>query len=190
LSSSSSNERVLLDCPNISEHLLIIPCSFYPSCFSSGIYAGCYAVEALLQSDLRCFYDNLCLQQLISSLQLTTNTSSLSNSTSQYQVNSSLLQIISNLMIEQWNNQTFYQNYFDQCQPDECTATYVQRGNILYIITTMTGLIGGLTKAYMFTVPILVKIVSSLIIRFKRKKIVNIRVVPLELTARGADALV
>jgi hypothetical protein len=54
----------------------------------------------------------------------------------------------------------------------------------------MTGLIGGLTKAYMFTVPILVKIVSSLIIRFKRKKIVNIRVVPLELTARGADALV
>ena len=108
----------------------------------------------------------------------------MSNSTSLYQVTTTLLQIISNLMVEKWNNKTYYQDYFNQCQPDECSATYVYRGNIPYVITTMTGLIGGLTKAYMFAVPLLVTLVLSLITRFKRKKFVNNKVVPLETMPR------
>jgi hypothetical protein len=140
--------------------------------------------EALFQSDLRCFYDELCLQQLMNSLNLSNNTSSsLPNSTSIYQVTTTLQEIISNLMLEQWNNQTFYQDYFNQCQPDACTVTYVRRGNVPYIITTMTGLIGGLTKVYMFVVPLLVKIIWPRIIRFKRNNLVNNRVAPLEATA-------
>jgi hypothetical protein len=136
-----------------------------------------------LQSDLRCFYDNPCLQQLMKSLNLSSNTTSLSNSTSVYQVTTPVLEIISNLMIEQWNNQTFYQDYFNQCQPDECSATYVNRGNVPYIFTTMTGLIGGLTKVYMFVVPLSVKIILPRIIRFKRNDLVNDIVTPLEATA-------
>jgi hypothetical protein len=136
-----------------------------------------------LQSDLRCFYDDLCLQQLMNSLNLSNNTSSLPNSTSLYQVTTTLQEILSNLMIEQWNNQTFYQDYFNQCQPEECSATYVKQGNVLYIITTMTGLIGGLTKVYMFVIPLLVKIIWPRIIRFKRNILVNNRVAPLEATA-------
>jgi len=117
------------------------------------------------------------------SLKLSKNPSSLSNSASIYQVTTTLLDIMSNLMIEQWNNQTFYQDYFNQCQPDECSATYVPRGNVPYIITTMTGLIGGLTKVYLFAVPLLVKIIFPFIIRFKRNKLVNNRVAPLVTTA-------
>jgi hypothetical protein len=154
------------------------------------MYVGCYLVEALLQSDLRCFSDDLCLQQLINSLYLSTNTSSLSNSGSVYKATTTLQEIISNLMIEQWNNQTTYQGYFNECQPDECSATYVRRGNVLHIITGMTGLIGGLTKVYKFAVPLMVTIVFSLIIRFKRNQTVNIRVAPFETTTRGANALI
>jgi hypothetical protein len=73
------------------------------------MYVGCYLVEALLQSDLRCFSDDLCLQQLINSLYLSINTSSLSNSGSVYKATTTLQEIISNLMIEHWNNQTTYQ---------------------------------------------------------------------------------
>ena len=137
-----------------------------------------------MQSDLHCFYDDLCLQQLINSLKLPINTSSLSNSTSKYQVNTTLQEIISNLMVEQWNNQSFYQDYFNQCQPDECTATYVHRGNVPYIITTMTGLIGGLTKVYMFVIPLLGKLIFPLIIRLKGKKLINNKVAPLETMER------
>jgi hypothetical protein len=141
-------------------------------------------VEALLQSDLRCFYDDLCLQQLMDSLQLSSNTTSLSNSTSIYQVTTILQEILSNLMIEQWNTQTSYEDYFNQCQPNECLATYVHRGNIPYIITTMTGLIGGLTKVYKFVVPLLIGLIFAVINRLKRKKLVNNQVIPLETTAR------
>ncbi|CAF4010727.1 unnamed protein product [Adineta steineri] len=88
-----------------------------------GIYVGCYLVEGLLQSDLQCFYDDLCLQKLIDSLQISTNNSPLSNSTSKYKVTTNLLEILSNLMIEQWNNESFYENYFNECQPNECSVT-------------------------------------------------------------------
>jgi hypothetical protein len=155
-----------------------------------GIYVGCYLVEALLQSDLRCFYDDVCLSELINSLELSINSSSLSNSNSIYEVNTTLQEIISNLMIEQWNNESSYEDYFNECQPDECSATYIHRGNVIFIITTMTGLIGGLTKVYKFCVPLLVNMIFPLIIRLKRRKLFNNRVAPLETTVINTNGLV
>ncbi|CAF1283863.1 unnamed protein product, partial [Adineta steineri] len=127
-----------------------------------GIFVGCYLVEAVLQSDLRCFFDIGCLQQLIDSLSLVNISASdiiLNSTASHYQEKSSLLEIVSNLMVEEWNNQTFYDNYFNICQPSVCTATYISQGNIVYIITTTIGLIGGLTKVYRFIVPMFIKII-------------------------------
>ncbi|CAF4021998.1 unnamed protein product, partial [Adineta steineri] len=138
-----------------------------------GIFVGCYLVESVLQSDLRCFFDIGCLQQLIDSLSLVNISTSdiiLNSTASRYQEKSSLLEIVSNLMVEEWNNQTFYDNYFNICQPSVCTATYISRGNIIYIITTTIGLIGGLTKVYIFIAPIFVKIIVRVIIPFIRKK--------------------
>ncbi|CAF3670536.1 unnamed protein product, partial [Adineta steineri] len=114
-----------------------------------GIFVGCYLVEAVLQSDLRCFFDSNCLQKLIDSLSLENITVSdiiLNSTASHYQEKGSLLEIVSNLMVEEWNNQTSYDSYFNICQPSVCTATYISRGNIVYIITTTIGLTGGLTK--------------------------------------------
>ncbi|CAF0779850.1 unnamed protein product [Adineta steineri] len=127
-----------------------------------GIFVGCYLVEAVLQSDLRCFFDTDCLQQLLDSLSLENISVSdiiLNSTASHYQEKSSLLEIVSNLMVEEWNNQTFYDNYFNICQPSVCTATYISRGDIIYIITTTIGLIGGLTTVYKFVVPIFIKII-------------------------------
>jgi len=123
----------------------------------------------------------------MNSLEVSSNTSNLLNSTSIYQINTTIQEILSNFMIEQWNDQIFYQDYFNQCQPEECLITHVEQGNILHIITTMTGLIGGLTKVYRFAVPLLVKLVYYLIIRFKRRKLVNNKLAPLELTERDAN---
>jgi hypothetical protein len=129
----------------------------------------------MLQSDLRCFFDVDCLQQLADSLYLLSVNASdivLTNSitTNRYQPISPWLEIVSNLMVEEWNNQTSYDDYFNECQPSVCTATYISHGNIVYIVTTTIGLIGGLTKVYKFSVPILVKVVMSFIIPFLRKK--------------------
>ncbi|CAF3955137.1 unnamed protein product [Adineta steineri] len=138
-----------------------------------GIFVGCYLVEAVLQSDLRCFFDVGCLQQLIDSLSLVNISVSdiiLNSTASHYQEKSSLLEIVSSLMVEEWNNQTSYDDYFNICKPSVCTATYISRGNIIYIITTTIGLIGGLTTVYKFVVPIFIKIIVHVIIPFIRKK--------------------
>ncbi|CAF1128257.1 unnamed protein product [Adineta steineri] len=138
-----------------------------------GIFVGCYLVEAVLQSDLRCFFDIDCLQQLINSLSLVDISVSniiLNLTASHYQEQSSLLEIVSNLMVEEWHNQTSYDNYFNICQPSVCTATYISHGNIIYIITTTIGLIGGLTKVYRFIVPIFMRTIGHVIIPFIRRK--------------------
>jgi hypothetical protein len=43
-----------------------------PLFFVSGIYAGCYVVESLFQSDFRCFYNRTCLHEVQSYLYSTT----------------------------------------------------------------------------------------------------------------------
>ncbi|CAF0778637.1 unnamed protein product [Didymodactylos carnosus] len=113
-----------------------------------GIYVGCYIVEALLQSDLQCFFDFDCLQSLLNALSSAySNVSAivLPNST-HYAADTPMQVIVQNLMVEEWNNDTSYDSYFNICRPDHCTAMYVSRGNVVYIITTTIGLIGGLTK--------------------------------------------
>ena len=151
---------------------------------------GCYLNIALLQSDLRCFHDDLCLQKLKSSLNLSSNSAPLLNVSSIYHVETTLLKILSNLMVEQWNEQIFYENYFRRCHPKECTITYVVRGNIPYIITTMTGMIGGLTKVYMYGTPLLITIILALVERWKQTKLTQNRVTPLATTATSTNILV
>ena len=91
----------------------------------------------------------------------------------QYQLSSSLLEIVSNSMVEKWTNQTSYENYFNQCRPESCTAKYISRGNIIYIITTVIGLIGGLAKVYKFIVPIMVTGVLRYFIPTIRSRFIN-----------------
>ena len=126
-----------------------------------GIFVGCYMVEAVLQSDLRCFFDSVCLKTLISKLDLpslnniTYNDSLLLDST-RYFHRSSIYEILSNLMIENWNNQSSYENYINQCSIEQCAITFIKRGSFLYIITTTLGLIGGLTTVYRFIIPLII----------------------------------
>lgn len=142
--------------------------------FVSGIFVGCYIIQATLRSDLRCFFDIDCIQELANSLFLSHINASdivLKNlATSHYQLISSLLEIVTNLMVEEWNNQTSYNNYFNECKPLVCTATYINRGNIIYIVTTLIGLIGGLTKVCRSSVPIFVEIIMDYVIPFLRKR--------------------
>ncbi|CAF1582747.1 unnamed protein product, partial [Adineta steineri] len=78
---------------------------------------------------------------------------------SQYSQDSTIENLLNNLMIEEWNPTQIYDRYYDECQPIECTYTIITRNNILYVITTLIGIIGGLTRVSKILVPILVKII-------------------------------
>ena len=125
-----------------------------------GFYTGCYPIEALLQSTLQCFYDESCIQQLqmylpiSSSVQIQPLNSSLLIN---YVDDSPINDILENLMIEQWNVSVMHESYYDECAPAKCMYSYETRNDIVYIVTTIFGLVGGLVTVLKFLIPIVVK---------------------------------
>jgi len=166
------------DCPCDASSICISPSSIYnypdkkPVFSVPGMYRGCYIVEALLQSTLECFYDQLCLNQLqsyytpSSALNITSLDSSLP---SEYSVNSTIQELLNGLMIEEWNLSIAYNNYYNACQPIVCTYTYETTNGIVYIITVLLGLVGGLITVLKFVVPRLMKFIRWIIRKCRRR---------------------
>ncbi|CAF4032721.1 unnamed protein product [Adineta steineri] len=130
-----------------------------------GMYAGCFMMEALLQSNLICFYNQSCINDLRYAL----NSSSTNFRTtaldvtlpSQYQPNTTINDILSKLMVEQWINTTSHRDYYDQCNPIQCQYSYVGKNDFITVITTIIGLIGGLNTILRFIAPRLIQIYSK-----------------------------
>ncbi|CAF3911623.1 unnamed protein product [Adineta steineri] len=131
-----------------------------------GLYIGCYIIESLLQSNLQCFYDQVC----IDTVQLYLGSSKFINATAldislsvQFFKNSTIADVLDQLMVEEWNSSSIYEDYYSECQPSGCSYTVTTKNSAIYIITTLTGLVGGLLTVLKLMVPILVK--------FARKRI-------------------
>ena len=128
----------------------------------AGFYMGCYAIEALLQSNLEYFYDRTCIDTLESFLRSSSSftTEALDSSLpSEYQSNSTINDLLSQLMIEQWNLSVMYEGYYDKCQPAKCVYTYETRNDAIHIVTTLFGLIGGLLTVMKIMIPLSVKLI-------------------------------
>ncbi|CAF1411830.1 unnamed protein product [Adineta ricciae] len=74
-------------------------------------------------------------------------------------MNTTLLQIVSTLIIEQWNEQIIYEKYFNQCLPQECIITRVVQGKFPHIIIALTGFIGDSIKVDRFIVSLLITMI-------------------------------
>ncbi|CAF0854600.1 unnamed protein product [Adineta steineri] len=146
----------------------------------TGFYVGCYTTEALLRSTLECFYNQTCIDNLQiylsphSPMYVTALDSSLPSQYSEY---STIENLLNNLMIEEWNPTQMYDRYYDECQPIECTYTIKTRNNILYVITTLIGIIGGLTRVSKILVPISVKIIVYCIRKWRNRVVPQISII-------------
>ncbi|CAF3339959.1 unnamed protein product [Rotaria sp. Silwood2] len=121
-----------------------------------GFYTGCLASESLYQSNLECLYNQLCLAQLKSYMGFNISTiGDILNSSiaSQFLPNTTIGVIMDRLMIEEWNWSIIYDDYYSQCQPSKCDATLITKNNVIYIVTTLISLIGGLFTALKLSVP-------------------------------------
>jgi hypothetical protein len=129
-----------------------------------GFYAGCYVTEALLQSTLQCFYNQTCindLQTYIRSWTIILPRAIDSSASTRYSENSSINELLDNLMIEEWNPSRMYDEYYDACLPKECTYVIEVRNDIIYIVTTLFGITGGLITILKLIVPRLVKLIRK-----------------------------
>ena len=138
----------------------------------TGFYAGCYTMESLLQSNLQCFYDQQCLNLLQYYFEAyTTNEIIALNSSlsSQYYPNTTIENLLKNLMIEQWNSTQFYDQYYEECDPIECRYRIETRNSMIYIITTLFGIIGGWTRISKILIPVLIKIIIYFIRKWRNR---------------------
>ncbi|CAF1209106.1 unnamed protein product, partial [Didymodactylos carnosus] len=125
-----------------------------------GFYIGCLPIETILQSSLECLYNQTCVTMISAG----SDVSAINTTwpTSQFHPNTTIEYILSKLMIEQWNIESLFDNYYNECSPKYCTYTYIQRYDLLVVSTTIIGLFGGLTTAFEFILPILVDIIRRL----------------------------
>ena len=133
-------------------------------------YIGCYPIEALLQSTLQCFYNQSCIQQIQFHLPqhpfivVQPLDSSLPTN---YFENSTVHDLVENLMIEQWNLLLMYESYYSECAPAKCMYSYETRNDIIYLVTTVFGLVGGLVTVLKFVVSRLIHFIFYCIRKWK-----------------------
>ncbi len=81
------------------------------------------------------------------------------NVTSRFYVNSTVSDIMNALMIENWTENINYSFYYNNCNPISCSYTIIKRFNILTVLTTILGLIGGLSVVLGIILPPIIKLV-------------------------------
>ena len=70
--------------------------------------------------------------------------------------------MIEKLMVENWSKNVSYESYYAGCAPQYCTYSVTQRRNIVFIITILLGLFGGLNTALKLLAPIFIRSIGSL----------------------------
>ncbi|UJR23362.1 hypothetical protein I4U23_026372 [Adineta vaga] len=142
----------------------------YPNPLSSfdvpGFYIGCNVIDALLQSDLRCFYDLNCLDQLQqhlpSLLSIPVHASSLLPFDSRFSAKTPILHLVNELMIEERVTTVSHQYYYDQCEPISCTFITKSSENIsmaIHIIGVILPTIGGILPVLKLIISIFTNII-------------------------------
>ena len=81
---------------------------------------------------------------------------------SRFSIDTTLDSIISQLFIEYWTDSISFKNYFEQCAPIECTYTFEGRFSFAYILSTVLGIIGGLSVTLKIVSPLIIKIFQKI----------------------------
>ncbi len=142
-----------------------------------GFYTGCYVLGALLQSTLECFYDQTCInrtQEYFASSSAIYAIALNSSWPSSYSIQSTIKDLVGNLMIEQWNVSTMYERYYNECRPTQCTYRIETRNDVIYIFTALFGIVGGLNTALKLVVPLLVKFIMYCIRKLRTRVVPEI----------------
>ncbi|CAF3229739.1 unnamed protein product [Rotaria sp. Silwood2] len=129
-----------------------------------GFQVGCVPQNALLQSTLECFYNQSCLDIVITltGALRTVSALNISNSFSRFDPITAIGDIFDNLMLESWHSFPDFAAYFKICAPAVCSYSYIQRFFFIYMITVAASLFGGLSVALHTGCSLFVKFLSKI----------------------------
>ena len=144
--------------------------------YLTGQYIGCLVMDGLLISSLECWYDRSCVDKLSRWLvEEGVNhrfdiTPLDADSPSRFTTNTSMNDLINELLLESWMIDVSYEKFYRQCAPQSCTYTIRGRYDLVYAILLIIAIYGGLSKALQIIVPNLVRLVF-LALYWKRQRV-------------------
>ena len=130
-----------------------------------GISFACTAIETILTTDYRCFFDQSCIDMILSlynydlpgRLPLPAATMSISamddSIPSRFKANDTMSTLINELLIEEWEIRSSFEGYYKSCSPSSCKYTITEYLNIVSIVTTIISLYGGLVIVFSLLIP-------------------------------------
>ena len=104
---------------------------------------GCIPTESFLLSTLECFYDVSCVNRIKEHTNYSYSLTPLSNQSQM--INLTVNELVQNLFTDQWIITKNYSSYYELCLPFICSYTYIEKVSLIYIVSFLLGLQGGLT---------------------------------------------
>ncbi|CAF1309776.1 unnamed protein product [Adineta ricciae] len=139
-----------------------------------GMVIGCFGFEAMLQTNLFCFFNQTCIDGLRKAINFHKNFSTEALNSSEliyFDVNSTIGSMMEKAMIEKWISHVNYTNYYNQCHPIYCKYTYVKQNDIIYVFTTLFALIGGLASIFQLLIPHFIKLVRYVMRKWRQRRV-------------------
>lgn len=176
---------VAYNCPNSMWSAGLITCYNGENCTIGGIVLACTAIEMILTTDYRCFFDQACINMhlftynydMSKRLPLPAATLAISamNSSipSRFLSTDTMGTMVDQLFLEVWEIRANFVGYYEACAPASCTYTISQQLDIVYVFTTVLGFCGGLVIILRLIVPRSVQLIHLMII-YRRNQNLNI----------------
>ena len=136
-----------------------------------GLVIGCLPLYSIRTSTLECFHSSNCTNTILRYLdyytsvdgsppvnftppdQLPLSMTPLDlSAASRFSPNESIGVLMNELLLEQWQNVSSYEAYYDACAPNFCRYEYVTDKDGLFVVTSLLGLYGGLIVGLRFFV--------------------------------------
>ncbi|CAF3450141.1 unnamed protein product, partial [Rotaria socialis] len=131
---------------------ILVPNATFP-----GLVVDCLPLQMTFASSLECFYNQTCLDTLLSTYSTMFDVEILNQSLpSRFPLTTSIESIVRELFVENFHIQASYNSYFNACAPVHCSYNRARRFNSIYIITTLIALYGGLNAAFYIITPYLI----------------------------------
>jgi len=123
----------------------------------NGLFTGCLPIDGVLVSSLECFYSSQCIS-LHKSIMVELDLPLLDETLLRkyFTKESTISDMINRLMVDEWTNETLYEQFYNTCAPLTCTYTVSTRYSFIYVATAILGFAGGLAGALRSIVPIVV----------------------------------
>ena len=127
-----------------------------------GLFSGCMPMNSLLLSTLECFYNQTCVDEILSFLSADRHFTAMPViDQGIFQPNSTVQSIVDQTMVEGWSKNISYEKYFTQCAPISCTYSRLERHDFVFVLTKIIGLLGGLILVLRLVVPAIVRFIRN-----------------------------